>query len=132
MKQGASSRRVNEQARQVIAEILMFEISDPRLDMVTVTDCEVSFDRSVCNVYFSCGKGRYEETSAALKAAAGRIRTLMGKKLTWRVSPELRFFVDKSVDAAERVAIALEAERRRISAHAIEGNPVESKEEPLD
>ena len=82
MKQGASSRRVNEQARQVIAEILMFEISDPRLDMVTVTDCEVSFDRSVCNVYFSCGKGRYEETSAALKAAARRIRTLMGKKLT--------------------------------------------------
>lgn len=132
MKQGASSRRVNEQARQVIAEILMFEISNPRLDLVTVTGCEVSFDRSVCNVYFSCGKGRYEETSAALKAASGRIRTLMGKKLTWRVAPELRFFVDKSVDAAERVAIALEAERRRISVNTTEEKTFEGKEDALD
>ncbi len=37
MKQGSSSRRVNQQARQVIAEILMFEVADPRLALVTIT-----------------------------------------------------------------------------------------------
>ena len=113
MKQGASSRRVNEQARQVIAEIIMFEISDPRFNLVTITGCEVSFDRSVCNVYYTAEPKHYEEVEAAFKNAAGRIRTLMGKKLTWRVAPELRFFLDKSVDQAERIAIALESERKR-------------------
>ncbi|MEE8721712.1 MAG: 30S ribosome-binding factor RbfA [Eggerthellaceae bacterium] len=113
MKQGASSRRVNEQARQVIAEIVMFEINDPRLDLVTITGCEVSFDRSVCNVYFTAEKGTYESVQKALEAASGRIRSLMGRKLPWRMAPELRFFLDKSVDQAERIAIAIQHERKR-------------------
>ncbi|NPD30352.1 30S ribosome-binding factor RbfA [Eggerthellaceae bacterium zg-1084] len=113
MKQGSSSRRVNEQARQVIAQIIMFEVSDPRLSLVTITDCEVSFDRSACNVYFTADRARIEEVSAALKSASGRIRSLMGRELSWRVVPELRFFPDKSVDHAERIAIALRAERER-------------------
>ena len=81
--------------------------------MVTITGCEVSFDRSYCNVYYTTTPDRYAKTQEALDAASGRIRTLMGKKLTWRVSPHLRFFLDKSVDNAERIAIALEKERKR-------------------
>ena len=114
MKQGASSRRVNEQARQVIAETLMFEISDPRLSMVTVTGCEVSFDRSVCNVYYTATPGSYEEVQEAFEKAGGRIRSLLARKLSWRTSPELRFFIDKSVDEAEKIARALENERGRM------------------
>lgn len=114
MKQKASSRRVNEQARQVIAETLMFEVSDPRLSMVTITGCEVSFDRSVCNVYYTASPGSYEETQIALEKAGGHIRSVLAKKLSWRTSPELRFFLDKSVDEAERIARALEAERQRM------------------
>ena len=64
MKQNSSSRRINEQARQVIAETLMFEFSDPRLSLITVTGCEVSFDRSVCNVYYTTMPDRYDETQA--------------------------------------------------------------------
>lgn len=115
MKQNSSSRRVNEQARQVIAETLMFEMSDPRLAMVTVTGCEVSFDRVACNVYYTCMPGTYEETEAAIKKASGHIRSVLAKKLSWRTSPELRFFLDQSVDEAERIAKALDAERSRMS-----------------
>ena len=115
MKQNASNRRVNEQARQVIAETLMFDTADPRLSMVTVTGCEVSFDRSACNVHFTCAPGAYDETQAALEKAAGHIRSVLARKLSWRTSPELRFFRDKSVDEAERIARALEAERARMS-----------------
>ena len=53
MKQNSSSRRVNQQAREVIASILLFEVSDPRLANVTITDCEVSFDLSFCNVFYT-------------------------------------------------------------------------------
>ena len=130
MKQNSSSRRVNEQARQVIAEILMFEVADPRVAMVTVTGCEVSFDRSACNVYITSTPGTYDEALAALKNASGHIRTLMGKKLTWRTAPELRFFLDKSVDEAERIARALEIERQRMaqSGHAGEEENESSEE----
>lgn len=110
MKQSPANRRVNEQAREVLAEILLFEISDPRLDMVTITGVEVSYDRSVANVYYSTEPARYTEVAQAFAAAAGRIRSLMAKKLSWRIAPELRFRLDESVDNAERIAAALNAD----------------------
>lgn len=113
MKQSSSNRRVNEQAREVISEILLFEISDPRLDMVTITGVEVSYDRSVANVYYSTEPSRYTEVAQAFNAAAGRIRSLMAKKLSWRVAPELRFHLDESMDNAQRIAEALSADAAR-------------------
>ncbi len=113
MKQSSSNRRVNEQAREVISEILLFEISDPRLDMVTITGVEVSYDRSVANVYYSTEPSRYTEVAQAFNAAAGRIRSLMAKKLSWRVAPELRFHLDESVDNAQRIAEVLKGDAAR-------------------
>ena len=124
MKQSSSHRRVNEQAREVISEILLFEISDPRLDMVTITGVEVSYDRSVANVYYSTEPSRYTEVAQAFNAAAGRIRSLMAKKLSWRVAPELRFHLDESVDNAQRIAEALSADAAR-NANASAEDPAE-------
>ncbi len=118
MKQNSSNRRVNEQAREVIASILLFEISDPRLSMVTITGCEVSFDRSACNVYYTTEPERYEAVKAAFDKASGRIRSLMARQLSWRVAPELRFHLDKSVDLAEGIASALNRDRDRNIASA--------------
>lgn len=116
MKQSSSNRKVNEQAREVIASILLFEISDPRLTLVTITGCEVSYDRSVCNVYYTTEPERYEAVADAFAKAAGRIRSLMAKELSWRVAPELRFMLDKSVDEAERIATALQRDAARNTA----------------
>lgn len=113
MKQGSSSRKVNEQARGVIAGILLFEMTDPRLALVTITSCEVSFDRSVANVFYTTEPSRYVEVAEAFQAASGRIRSLMTKKLSWRVAPELRFMLDSSVDEAERIANALARDAAR-------------------
>lgn len=124
MKQSSSNRRVNEQAREVISEILLFEISDPRLDMVTITGVEVSYDRSVANVYYSTEPSRYTEVAQVFNAAAGRIRSLMAKKLSWRVAPELRFHLDESVDNAQRIAEALSADAAR-NANASAEDPAE-------
>lgn len=113
MKQSSSNRRVNAQAQEVIASILLFEISDPRLSMVTITGCEVSYDRAACNVFYSAPRNEYEAAESAFKKANGRIRSLMARKLSWRVAPELRFILDTSVDEAERIgrALLLESDR---------------------
>ncbi len=113
MKQGSSSRKINEQAREAIANILLYDTSDPRLDFVTITGCEVSFDRTACNVFYTTDRDRYEEVEEALEQAKGHIRSELAKRLTWRVAPDLRFHLDKTVDAAERVEAALNANRDR-------------------
>lgn len=132
MKQGSTNRKVNQQAREVIASILLFEISDPRLSLVTITGCEVSYDRSVCNVFYSADRDEYEEVAAAFEKASGRIRSLMARQLSWRVAPALRFILDKSVDEAERIASALErdADRNRVSAAIAAAREAERAAEP--
>lgn len=113
MKQNSSSRRVNEQAREIIASILLFEISDPRLRDVTITGCNVSFDRSYCNVFYTADQAKYADVQAAFDKARGRIRSLMSKQLSWRIAPELRFILDETVDEAERIDMALKKDAYR-------------------
>ena len=113
MKQGSSSRKVNEQARQILADILLFDVSDPRLRDATITGCEVSFDRSYCNVFYTTKPDAYEKTAEAFDRAKGRIRSLMAKRQSWRVTPELRFILDETIDNAERIDYALKADAAR-------------------
>ena len=94
MKQTQATRRLGEQLREKLGYILLFEVSDPRLDLVTLTAVEVAVDRSFARVYVSCAKGR--------------IRSLLARSLDWRVTPELDFRIDRSTDEAERITRALE------------------------
>lgn len=108
MKQTPMTRRLGEQLREKLGYILLFEISDPRLELVTLTGVEVSQDRSFARVFVSCDDARYDEVLAALDAAKGRIRSLLARSLDWRVTPELAFKIDRSTDEAERISRALE------------------------
>lgn len=119
-----ANRKVDEQAREVIASILLFDVSDPRLELVTVTGCKVSYDRAYCDVYYTVEPSRYGEVEAAFASSKGHIRSLMAKKLDWKQAPELRFHLDETVDAAEKLGkyINEEKERQKIAeTDAIEG-----------
>lgn len=108
MKQTPMTRRLGEQLREKLGYILLFEISDPRLELVTLTGVEVSQDRSFARVFVSCEGDRYEEVLEALNTAKGRIRSLLARSLDWRVTPELAFKIDRSTDEAEAISRALE------------------------
>ena len=108
MKQNQRSRRTNELAREKLANILLFELSDPALSLVTVTGVEVSVDKSLLRAFVSCDSSRYEEVTGALARAKGRIRSILGRSLGWRVTPELDFRIDTTTDEAERITRALE------------------------
>lgn len=133
MKQNQFSRRTNEIAREKLSWILLFEISDPDLQLVTITSCEVSVDKSFMRVYVSCEPDRYEKVLAALKRAKGRIRSLLGHALNWRVTPELDFKIDTTTDEAERIAQALEVVPPTLNVEKDEfGYPIASDEENSD
>ncbi len=133
MKQNSATRRLAEEAREKIATILMMEISDPRLNLVTVTGCEVSVDRSVCKVWVSADPDSYDEVLEGLQSAKGRIRSLLGRSLTWRVTPELIFQIDRSTDEAQRIAEALKNVPPTMSIPKDEfGYPLPAEEEGSD
>lgn len=132
MKQTPNSRRLNEQAREVVASILIDEISDPRLGLITVTGAEVSPDRSVMIVYVSTDPDRYDEVLEGLESAKGRIRSLVGKAITWRVTPEIRFFIDRSVDSGERITQALKDVPPSLSYMREHPELAETAEDPAD
>ena len=133
MKQNQFSRRTNEIAREKLSWILLFEISDPDLQLVTVTSCEVSVDKSFMRDYVSCEPDRYDKVLAALKLAKGRIRSLLGHALNWRVTPELDFKIDTTTDEAERIAQALEVVPPTLGVEKDEfGYPLASDEEKSD
>lgn len=100
-------RRSEEQVREVIATILAQEISDPRVEFVTVTNVLLNADRTVASVYVSTDKGQYENALAGLESAKGRIRSLLGHSVEWRQTPEIRFFIDDAIDEAERIDQAI-------------------------
>jgi ribosome-binding factor A len=107
MKQTSNTRRLNETAREVVASLIATEISDPRVQFITVTGAEVSPDRSVLLLFVSTDPERYDEVLAGLESAKGRLRSLLGHALGWRVTPELRFFIDESVDSGMAIDEAL-------------------------
>ena len=127
MKQNNATRRLGEQLREKLGYILLFEISDPRLDLVTITGVEVSIDRSFARIFVSCDGDRYEEVLEALASAKGRMRSLLARTLDWRVTPELDFRIDRSTDEAERIARALENVPETLAVEKDEeGYPVQS------
>ena len=130
MKQNRNSRRLNQQAQEKLGYILLFEIADPSLELVTCTSCEVSVDKSMLVAYISCEAARYDEVSAALARAKGRIRSLLGHALGWRVTPELVFRIDTTADEAERIARALKDVPETLAIEKDEfGYPVSPEEE---
>jgi len=109
MKQTPRTRKLNEQVREAIASILLDEIADPRLELVTVTAVHVAPDLMQANVYVTAhgDDERYREVLAGLESAKGRMRTLVGQRIKGRFTPELRFFIDDSIDNGMRIGEAL-------------------------
>ena len=115
MKQSSASRKINETARSALAQLLLTEFSDPRLALLTITEVQVSKDRSVAQVFVSGDATEYEQTVQGLQSAKGRLRTLLGQALGWRVTPELRFVIDTGVDHAQKIDQVLRAERQKLA-----------------
>ncbi len=97
-------RRINEALREVIAETVQRELSDPRLSMVTITGVRASEDMSVATVYWTVyDASRREGAAAALTSAAGVLQGRVGRELRTRNTPHLRFEHDDLQENADRL-----------------------------
>ncbi|MBW3663616.1 MAG: 30S ribosome-binding factor RbfA [Actinobacteria bacterium] len=127
-KRGANPR-VTESVKEAIASILETEIADPRLRLVTVTDVHLTHDLSHATVYYTTvdpslvsgdvrrsGGDRLaddETVAEGLESAAPRIRSLLGRQVRLRQTPELHFRSDPVAASAGRVEALLREVRAR-------------------
>lgn len=102
---GLRIKRINEQLKREISEILLGEVKDPRVGPVTVTGVSAAPDLTLARVFVQ-PLGTDEErreTMAGLRAAGAFIRAEIGRRLTLRRAPELRFEVDETLEHAQRI-----------------------------
>jgi ribosome-binding factor A len=98
--------RVNELVHETVADELE-RLSDPRLELVTVTGVEVTPDLRHATVFYSAhdagNPDRREATRTALRSAAPHLRAELGRQVRLKYVPELTFKEDPAIEQGERV-----------------------------
>ena len=102
--------RIAETLREEIAQIVGYELEDPRLAMITVTEVRVADDLRDASVYVTVEGDEREHDVAllALRHAAPYVRRQLGFALDLRHTPALHFVRDTVEEEAERVDVLLE------------------------
>lgn len=113
------ARRVEEQLKRLLAELIRRDVKDPRVGLITITSVEVTRDLTQAKIYFTpfAGVGDAEAAQEALRHAAGYLRHQVRNLMRLRVAPELDFRIDDSVERGARLTTlihdAIESDRQR-------------------
>ena len=88
-----------------VSNIIQFELKDPKIGFITITDVVVSGDLSQAKIYVSfLGQdARKEAGMKALERSKGFIRTQLAQRLTIRKTPQLLFFHDSSLEQGYKI-----------------------------
>jgi len=102
--------RVADILREEISQIVGYELEDPRLAMVTVTDVRLSENLKAARVYVTVAGDEDEHrlALAALRHAAPYVRQQLGLSLNLTRTPEIHFVRDRVEEEGERVDRLLE------------------------
>lgn len=97
--------KINDAVMQAMSEAVR-EIKDPRVSsaMVTITAAEVTPDLKFAKIYFSSIMGDKNDVKRGLVSATGFLRRSLSQKLNLRITPELTFCEDKSIEHGAHIA----------------------------
>ncbi|MDX1915653.1 MAG: 30S ribosome-binding factor RbfA [Methylophilus sp.] len=107
-KEFSRNTRIAEQMRRELADLLQFEIKDPRIGMVTITEVEVSGDMAHAKIFYTAAKAS-ASTQQGLEKSAGFLRTQVAKRMLLRTVPQLHFVYDDSIDNGMKMAQLIDA-----------------------
>lgn len=134
------ARRLAERIKEIVASTLEFEVKDPRLGFVTITDARVTPDLREATVFYTVLGDEAEQaaTAVALESAKGVLRSAVGRQTGIKHTPSLEFIVDALPDTARHIddllrqAAAADAEvhaRATGATYAGESDPYRHDEE---
>ncbi|MGL5540470.1 MAG: 30S ribosome-binding factor RbfA [Erysipelotrichaceae bacterium] len=99
------AERMGTIIQKEVSEIIQFELKDPKVGFVTVTDVRCTADLSIAKVYVSF-LGKEERKEAGMKAlqrSKGFIRSELAKRLTVRKTPDLVFLHDDALERGNKI-----------------------------
>jgi ribosome-binding factor A len=117
MPQGSRPDRVAEGIRQEISHLLLSEVHDPGIGLVTLTRVKVSPDLQLARIFYTqIGDDKAKrDTRRALERATPFLRRQLASRINLRRAPEIRFEFDESIenqDRIERILMELAEERK--------------------
>ena len=103
--QGKRLERVNQLIKEEISAVLQRQIKDPRLGFVTVTEVDTTADLKLARVYVSVlgAEEQWAKSFKALESARGFVWNWLRKHLDLRVTPQLAFRPDRSMEHAAHI-----------------------------
>ena len=109
------NERIADTMREEIAQIVGYELEDPRLTMVTVTEVRVADDLRDASVYVTVegDEAEHDKALRALRHAQPYVRKQLGFALNLRHTPALHFVRDTVEEKATRVDALLEEIERK-------------------
>src|ERR1051326_7078917 len=104
MRKTRRTSRVGEMLRDALVEVLRHDVKDVALGLASVNEVEVSPDLHFARVFMSGFNGEETRTvSPSLHQRPQRIRSLLGKRIRLRYTPELDFRYDDTAARAGRI-----------------------------
>ena len=106
----ARTDRINEQIRRELADLIRLDLKDPRVNLVTLTDVEITADYTHTKVFYTtlASAEQREEIARGLKRSAGFLRRELGKRVRIHHSPELHFVYDASVERGTQLSALID------------------------
>lgn len=108
--------RIADRIRQDLSEMIILEVSDPRLLGISITGVKVDREITYADIFVSAveGQERAAEVLEGLDSARGFLRRQLAARIELRVFPRLRFHWDptpEKADHIERLLAQLRSER---------------------
>jgi len=103
------SEKVAEAIHEMVSELIVKGLKDPRIGFVTITGVKVTDDLHLATIYFTVIGSEDEKnaTEKGLNSARGYIRKEMGRNLRMRYIPDIVFKYDESVEYGSRIETLL-------------------------
>ncbi|MGD0004874.1 MAG: 30S ribosome-binding factor RbfA [Anaerolineaceae bacterium] len=97
--------RIADRIREELSEMIIKEVKDPRVEMITITDVKVDRELAFADIFISAVEGsqRSQEVLEGLQSAAGFLRHNLAARIDLRVFPKLRFHWDPTPERADHI-----------------------------
>lgn len=104
-KNEARLNRINEELKKELSGIINYELKNPDVTgMVSVTRVKITPDFKYAKVYVSILNSKnVQKTMGGLKESSGFMRSKLAQTVNLRITPELVFELDDSLDYGERI-----------------------------
>lgn len=128
-KNSVKNNRINGEVQRALAEVIRGEIKDPRIaPMTSVVSVEVAPDLKTCKAYISVfgDEKAQQNTLEGLNSALGFIRSQLAQKVNLRITPQIRFIMDRSiaygVDMSHKIDQVMADQREKSSGREENGH----------